>query len=43
MAAMIAANDKDWRKDCVAPTKDTRVQTAVSNNEYPAFLLFLFF
>jgi len=30
MAAIVAANDKDWRKDCVKPEKDTRVQTAVS-------------
>lgn len=42
MAAIIAANDKDWRKDCVAPTKDTRVQTTVRNCGLLAFI-FLFF
>ena len=38
MAAIVAAND-DWRKDCKAPEKDTRVQTAV---RYVSFLVFYF-
>ena len=32
--AAATGESKDWRQDCVAPPKDTRVQTAVSINIY---------